>query len=182
MNTKLYQEFNDGLTLRGYAERSKESYIWRIKKLSEYYVRSPDEITDEELHQYLLHLLRDKKYSHRTMGIVTAALRLFYRIVCRRSTESLLDVLPITKNVTTLPRFYSKEEIARLLCAEGIRMKQRTMLITAYASGLRVKEVCNLKVKDILSSRMQIYVERGSRNLFRPVRADQASWGGFLNA
>src|ERR1700744_1887762 len=60
-----------------------------------------------------------------------------------------------------VPRLYGKDEIRRLLCVKGLRIMQRTMLITAYASGLRVGEVCRLRVTDIISARMQIFIEQG---------------------
>jgi integrase/recombinase XerD len=161
MKTLLYRKFSEGLVLRGFADASVETYIRLVDKLSQHYLRSPDEITDEELRQYLLYILRKHKYSRSTMIGVVCALRAFYRIVCGRSTEALRDALPLMRGRSSLPRLYSKEEVARLLSAEGIRMKQRTMLITTYAAGLRVSEVCRLKVSDIMSSRMQIRVEQG---------------------
>jgi site-specific recombinase XerD len=161
MKATLYKKFNEGMELRGFANQSKETYVRLVKKLSEHYLRSPDEITDDELNQYILYLLREKKYARSTMIAVVCALRTFYRITCNRSTESLQNVLPLMKAQIALPRLYGKEEIQRLLSVEGIRLKQRTMLITAYAAGLRVSEVCRLKVTDIMSSRMQIRIEQG---------------------
>jgi len=69
--------------------------------------------------------------------------------------------LPRMKAPTTQPRIYSPQEVERLLNAPRLNPKHRVMLITTYAAGLRVSEVCRLKVSDIISARMQIRVEQG---------------------
>jgi site-specific recombinase XerD len=122
MNPTVYKKFREGLKLRGYADKSQEAYIWQVKKLSDHYLRSPDNITDEELQQYLLYLLREKKYVRSSLVNVVNGLRHFYKIICNRSAESLRDALPVMRKPQPLPRLYSQEEITRLLCAEGIRM------------------------------------------------------------
>lgn len=155
------KRFIEGMELRGFALQTRETYIRLVDKLGEYYLRSPDEVADEEIRRYLLYLLRERKFARNTMIGVVSALRAFFRIVCNRSTESMREALPLMKSAILLPRLYSKEHISRLLSAKGIRLKQRTMLITTYAGGLRVSEVCQLKVSNIDSSRMQIRIEQG---------------------
>ena len=54
----------------------------------------------------------------------------------------------------------SREEIERLFAAASL-LKHRVLLMTTYAAGLRVSEVCALKVGDIDSERMTIRVEQG---------------------
>jgi integrase len=76
--------------------------------------------------------------------------------VLGRSTTALEEALPRMRRRTIRPRVYSPEEIERLLNAEGLNPKHRMLLMTTYAAGLRVSEVCNLKIEDIISSRMQI--------------------------
>src|SRR5688500_13255285 len=59
------------------------------------------------------------------------------------------------------PRVYTPEQISKLLQVEGLNDKHRTILMTTYAAGLRVSEVCALRPKHILSERGQIFVEEG---------------------
>jgi site-specific recombinase XerD len=65
---------------------------------------------------------------------------------------------------TLRPRVYSPAEIERLLNVAGLNPKHRVLLMTTYAAGLRVSEVCRLKLEDIVSSRMQIRVTQGKGN------------------
>jgi integrase/recombinase XerD len=159
--TPLRQKFIDELDLRGFSAHTKDNYVGAVSRLARHYKRSPDQLTDEEIKQYLLHLIRDQHRSRSTMIVAVSALRFFYGQVLRRSTEAVVESLPQMRKPTLCPRVYSPEEIERLLNAEGLNPKHRVLLMTTYAAGLRVSEVCNLKVEDIISSRMQIRVNQG---------------------
>jgi len=147
--------------LRGLALNTKENYIGAVYRLARHFRRSPDQISDEELRQYLLHLIRDEQRSHSTMIVTVSAFRFFYGRVLHRSTAAIEEALPRMRKRTIRPRVYSPEEIERLLNAKGLNPKHRVLLMTTYAAGLRVSEVCNLKVEDIVSERMQIRVTQG---------------------
>ena len=159
--TALRQKLIDELDLRGFSKNTKDNYVGAIERLARHFKKSPDQITDEELKQYLLFLIRDQKRSASTMSVVTSAFRFFYQHVLHRSTATVQEALPRVRKKTIRPRIYSPEEIERLLSVEGLNPKHRALLMTTYAAGLRVSEVCNLKVSDIISARMQIRVDQG---------------------
>jgi integrase/recombinase XerD len=75
---------------------------------------------------------------------------------------------PLPKKPFRLPVVLSLEEITTFF--ESIAsLKQRTILMTAYAAGLRVSEVVHLKVSDIDSQRMVIRVDQGKNRKDRYV-------------
>lgn len=159
--TALRQKLIDELDLRGLSPHTKDNYVGAIDRLSRHYGRSPDQITDAELRQYLLRLIREQKNAHSTVNVTTSAFRFFYRQVLHRSITEVLEALPRARKQTVRPRVYSPEEIERLLNAKGLHPKHRMLLMTTYAAGLRVSEVCQLKIESIVSSRMQIRVVQG---------------------
>ena len=59
-----------------------------------------------------------------------------------------------------LPKLLNEDEIRKLFNALTNK-KHKAMLFTAYSAGLRVSEIVNLKIVDIDSKRMQIFIERG---------------------
>jgi len=59
-----------------------------------------------------------------------------------------------------LPEVLSQKEVERLLYAHG-KLRDRCLLMTAYATGVRVSELVRLKVSDIDSERMMVRVEQG---------------------
>jgi len=159
--TILRQKLLDEIEVRGLSRNTQESYIGHVFRLARHYGRSPDKISDEEVRAYLLHLLREKKNSADTLCIAVSALRFFYRHVLQRPTETIETALPRMKKPVVRPRVYSPEQIAQLLQADGLNLKHRTILMTTYAAGLRVSEVCNLRPEHILSERRQIRIEQG---------------------
>ncbi|MBK9959064.1 MAG: tyrosine-type recombinase/integrase [Chitinophagaceae bacterium] len=69
-----------------------------------------------------------------------------------------------------LPRLLNETEIARLFNALSNK-KHKAMLFTAYSAGLRVSEIVALKITDIDSRRMQIFIERakGKKDRYVPL-------------
>jgi len=107
-----------------------------------------------------MHLVFERKCSYYKMRSTIAALRAFFRFVLHHSEARILELIPSLNTPRKCPEIYTPEEIELMLCVKGLRIHHRTMLMTLYAAGLRVQEVCQLKVSDIRSSRMQIRVEQ----------------------
>ena len=68
--------------------------------------------------------------------------------------------LPYPKQRLRLPVVLSPDEVQRLI-ASAKNLYHRTLLLTLYGAGLRLSEVCQLKVRDIDSQRMVLRVEQG---------------------
>ncbi len=64
--TPLRQRLLDDLQLHGLAPKTQDAYVRAVRQLAEYYHRSPDQISEEELRQYLLHLQRDRQVAAST--------------------------------------------------------------------------------------------------------------------
>ena len=157
----LRQKLIDEMELRGFAPSSRDNYTGVIHRMARHFNRPPDRITDDELKGYLLHLLREQQFAPATMVVTVSALRFFYRHVLQRPLGNVEAALPRMRKRIVRPRVYSPGEIERLLTSEGLALKHRALLMTTYAAGLRVSEVCRLKPGDILSERMQIRIEQG---------------------
>ena len=143
---------------RGCADRTRESYLEEVTGLARFYRRSPDQITDAEIQAYVVHLLRDRQLSWSTCNIVVCGLRFFYHITLKRDHATFS--IPSPRQSGTLPIVLSREEVQRLL-THAAHPTHRTMLMTAYAAGLRLNEVLHLHVPDIDSARMTIRVVQG---------------------
>ena len=76
--------------------------------------------------------------------------------------------IPPRKRSWQLPEVLSQKEVERLLLA-ATTQRDRCLLMTAYATGLRVSELVRLKVSAIDSHRMMVRVEqaRGARTATR---------------
>jgi site-specific recombinase XerD len=149
---------DEDMIVRGMADRTRESYLWAVTGLAKFYHRSPDQISDGEVQAYLLHLIRDRKRAWNTCHIVVHGLRFFYHTTVKRDRTTFF--IPTPRQAGKLPTILSRDEVQRLI-AHAARPKQRTMLLTTYAAGLRLSEVLHLQIRHIDSARMAIRVEQG---------------------
>jgi integrase/recombinase XerD len=154
----LRKQMEADMAVRGLAHRTRETYVESVAKLAKYYGRSPDRIDEAEVQRYLLHLLEERKLAHSSCNVMASALEFFYRVTLkRRETEFCL---PRPKMPAKLPQILSREEVARLI-EQTTNAKHRALLMATYGGGLRLQELCHLKVADIDSDRMTLRVEQG---------------------
>lgn len=153
----LRKQMQADMVLRGMAERTQQAYIGAVARFAKFYNRPPHEITSEEVQRYLLYLLRERKLAHSSCNIVCSALQFLYGVTLKRRGEF---ALPRPKVPQRLPQILSREEVAALF-EHTENLKHRAFLMTAYGAGLRLLEVCRLKVTDLDSERMTIRVEHG---------------------
>jgi len=70
------------------------------------------------------------------------------------------DTATTEKTELAITRGVKPEEVERLLLATTTQ-RDRCLLMTAYATGLRVSELVRLKISAIDSHRMMVRVEQG---------------------
>lgn len=154
----LRERMEQDLVVRGRSAHTRRAYLHAVSELAKYHRRSPDELTDREVQQYLYHLIAERGRTPATCRLTVCALRFFYEITLGRPRSDFS--IPLPKEAQKLPAILSPEEVARLLAAAP-NLKHRLLLMTTYAAGLRVGEVVCLRVTDIDSQRMLIRVEQG---------------------
>jgi integrase/recombinase XerD len=147
------------LQRRNYSSETILGYIFAVREFAEYYRKSPEILGSEELRQYQVHLLQERKLAPGTVEIRTSALRFFYKRVLKRR-DLAFDDLPFPKTPKKLSVVLSQEEVKQLIEAAP-NLLYRTLLILLCGTGLRRAEVVRLKVGDIDSQRMVIRVRQG---------------------
>lgn len=154
----LREQMDRDMVLRGLSVRTREAYLGAVVGLTRYYRRSPDTIGAEEVQRYLLHLIEERKLAWSTCNLAGFGIRFFYHVTLKR--PDIAFEIPRPRVPKKLPEILSREEVLRLL--DGTRnLKHRTLLMTAYSTGLRLSELIALKPGDIDSRRMVIRVEQG---------------------
>jgi len=150
------QGFIDVLTLRHYSRHTVKVYASHLHSFFDYFAgRSAEELTNEDIRQYLIHLVTVRNVSASCQNQVISAIKFFYEQVLHRP-EVRYDV-ERPKKEQKLPVVFSLEEVQRLLNALN-NFKHRCILSLIYSAGLRLSEAINLKLGDIDSSRMLIHV------------------------
>jgi site-specific recombinase XerD len=156
--TPLRQRMIEDMRLRNYAEGTLKGYISHVAAFARYFNRSPEELDQEAVRQYLLYLINERKLSAEGVNQHSSALKFLYMTTLELPWS---DVdFPRARREHKLPVVLSSEEL--LLFFDNIPgLKYRAALMVCYGAGLRVSEAVSLKVSDIDSKRMLIRVQQG---------------------
>jgi site-specific recombinase XerD len=148
----------DAMELRAFAQRTREIYLHWVIELARHTHTDPEQLDAADLEAFLLHLLRERRLAPATCAQALQAVRFLWCVVLKRP-DIVVD-LPNPRIPQRLPLILSRAEVARILGAAG-NLRNRAVLMTTYAAGLRVSEVSHLRVADIDSARMALRVEQG---------------------
>lgn len=85
------------------------------------------------------------------------AIKLYYEVMCKKTIDPKEIQRPMRKKV--LPTVYSREEIKKIVDSID-NIKHKTMILLIYSAGLRVSELINMRVEDILVDRKMIFVRQ----------------------
>lgn len=146
------------LKLRGYSQRTIDTYLRWVHKFVEYHKRPAELMGTEEARSYVFDLIEERKLSGSTVNQAICAIRFFYLKVLRRPFD--LEDLTYPKRKRRLPFALSEVEIAALFNAEA-NLKHRAILMTLYSGGLRLQETIELQPTDIDSAGMRIRIRAG---------------------
>jgi site-specific recombinase XerD len=149
----------EDLKLKNYAPATRAEYLRCAKRFAAYHMRSPGEMGEREIRDFLLALAFEHA-SVETLKMHVAALKFLYGTTLRRPEE--IVALPWPKVPHRLPDILSGTEVDRLLGAVE-PLLHRAVVMTAYGTGLRVREACGLRADDVDSRRHLIHVRDGKR-------------------
>jgi site-specific recombinase XerD len=155
---KLYEQMKMDLELKNYSARTRQCYLACMRSFTLHFGKSPTEMADDEIRQYLYYLMKEKKASQSVINQSYSALKFFYETTLQRQWNRLR--IPRVKTRKRLPVVLSKQEVASLFSATT-NLKHKAILVTIYSGGLRLGEATHLKVSDIDSRRMMIRVRQG---------------------
>lgn len=155
---KLRDKMIEDLQLRGYAPSTCSEYVRCARAFVAYHRRPPEQMGESEVRQFLLHLATERKVGAATRKMHVGAIKFLYETTLGR--PEAVARIPWPKVEQRLPDILSGTEIDRLL-AHIESTRHRAIVMTTYGTGLRISEVCALRVGDIDSQRMVIHVRQG---------------------
>jgi len=153
-----YQKSMRALQLAGMSEPTQKGYTRSVRMLVEFYGKTPDLITEQELQDYFLHRKNVDKWAAATMRICYSGIKFFFINVLKRDWHTL--ELIHAKREQRLPTVLSVSETWTII--DAVRTPQNKAYLSAvYTCGLRLHEALYLQVTDINAERMRIHVHRG---------------------
>jgi integrase/recombinase XerD len=158
--TPLRAKYQRDMTVRGLAARTRQSYTSFVADLAGFYHRSPDQISYDQVVDWVHHLIRDRHLAPSSVNIAVNGIRFFYAVTLHRDVDELMAAIPRMKRNTTRAQVYAKSELEAILTAPA-QPRDRAFLMTVYAAGLRLSEAIHLQSRDIDRPRLQLRVRHG---------------------
>ncbi|MBC8062223.1 MAG: site-specific integrase [Clostridiaceae bacterium] len=156
--SELRQKMKMDMELKGYSPRTIKNYTRIVSNFAKYYNKSPELLKEKEIREYLHYCIMERKLSEGTVNYINAGLKFFYTKTLNRYWN--MDKITRIKEPRRLPSVLSPEEVKSIFDVTE-NLKHKAILMTIYSAGLRVSEVCNLKITDIDSKNMQILIREG---------------------
>jgi len=152
------QRMKADIQLRGLAKNTLESYLPHAEIFIKFCNKPIEELNEMDVRRFLGHLIVEKKLTPGTVNSYSASIRFFFAVTLNRTMNYLQ--IPRIKAPKKLPEILTREEISAIIsCCDSI--KHKATLLMAYGSGLRANELASLKVKDIDSESMRVFVRGG---------------------
>ena len=162
-NEQLIKKMKEDMNMRNFSKYTYDSYLGKTRDMMRYYgEKRLEEVTTEELREFLLKYLKyERKLSDRSINYYNSVIRFIYEVTLDKLINK--KQLPMRKQKKTVYRVLTKEELSTFfnVCDN---FKFRTIFMLVYGSGLRIGEVANLRVEDIDSKNMRIFVRAGKGN------------------
>lgn len=153
LRTKMQQD----MVIRGLGKATAQRYLFIVEELTRHYGRAPDTVALDEVQSYLAYLRQERQVSLSNLASRVTGLRFFYEVTLGRPRREFF--IPSPRIPQPQPHVLSRQEVERLLALTEHR-RDRALLMTTYAAGLRVSEVVSLKVNHIDSERKLLRLER----------------------
>lgn len=162
----LRDRMEQDLILKKLSPATRTNYLLYCRKFAAHYRRSPEELGETEIRDFLMHAIQIEQVSYGTYRQILAALKFLYTVTLGRPWE--VERIPFPRREPqAFPEVLQKSQLLQLFAA--LRSpKYRALFLTCYAAGLRISEACALRVEDIDSKRMLIRVRyaKGSKQRY----------------
>ena len=169
--TPLRKRMLEELQLRNLSTLTADTYLTAVERFAKYFRTSPERLGSEQVRQYLLYLLNERKLSASTLQIHRAALRFLYVNTLKRPWFD--ETIARAKRIPRLPHILDAPMIATILNRTA-DLKQWTIIATLYATALRLDELLHLQIGDIDSARMIIHVRHAKGRVPRDIALSPA--------
>ncbi len=141
------------------------SYILRIMLF--YLKKRGEEITVQDLRKFKIYLSTRRKYSKNSLYLAIEAINTYFKYKGRD-----LEMKP-PKRPKIMPKYLSEEEVKKLLDAARENPRDYAIISLLAYSGLRVSELCDLRIEDIDLKERIVYVHSGKGDKDRIVVVSQ---------
>ena len=144
---------------------TQDTRIRQVSLFARHFGKSPRLLGPEQIRAHHVHPATGKRLAPGLIAVAVAALRFLCGVTLQKD-RNIPEVLPTPKQPTKQPVVHSSEEVVSFLGAVPI-LRNRFVLTTCYAAGLRISEAVRPRPPYIDSRRMVVRVEQGEGGMDR---------------
>lgn len=166
--TNDLQKVKDLLKTRGCSDRTITNYISCLNRFKRNFEgKELEKLKEEDILNYLKVNFVDLGYAAASVNVNRAAIKYYYLVNFNIDFNNVL--LPYCKIKSRFPKILTKQQALSIINTE-FNLKHKLWLILGYGSGLRISEVAELKISDILSKehKMRI-IGKGNKERYVPL-------------
>src|SRR4030042_7033340 len=112
---RLQEQMKRDLELKNYTPKTRSCYLASVKNCALHFHRSPDQLSEQEIREYLHYLIQEKKASQSVISQGYSALKFFYEMTLKRDWNGFR--IPRAKSGRRLPVVLSQQEVQEILSA-----------------------------------------------------------------
>jgi integrase/recombinase XerD len=109
---RLHDQMKRDLELKNYSPKTQSCYLASVRSFALHFHRSPEELGDQEIREYLHYLIKDKEVSQSAVSQAYSALKFFYETTLKRDWDGFR--IPRVKMSKKLPVVLSGQEVEAL--------------------------------------------------------------------
>ena len=161
-NNQLLKKLSEDMKMRNFSHYTYDAYMGKTREMIRYFNKPMEKVTMEELRYFLYqHLLIERKLADRSINYYNSIIRFVYEVTLDKILNK--KQLPMRKKKKAVYKVLTREELGAFFnCVDDFKFK--TIFMLAYGAGLRIGEIANLRVEDIDSKTMRIFVREGKGN------------------
>jgi integrase/recombinase XerD len=159
-NNKALEKMKEYMSLKGFAPSTQKNYIINIKMFARHFKNPLKKLQPEDAQEFLYGLV-SKNCSNAYLITIYASIKFLYRYVFNK--RYFMSNIPTMKKKSKLPQVLSIDEIIKIIKSAS-NLKHKAILSVIYSSGLRLSEAAKLKISDIDSKNMKIFIDQSKNN------------------
>jgi site-specific recombinase XerD len=154
LHNSSLRKFKEKLKVQNYSENTINSYVYEVTEFLKLFNKNCNSITNKEL----VDKLESLQISVSKRSLLINSLKLFSKLILNRKFTFVGTKHP--RKPKSLPKVVSHIDMINSIQSIN-NLKHKSIISLAYSTGIRISELCNLKIGNIDSKRMLILIENG---------------------
>lgn len=158
---EIWEKLATEVKLRGFSPQTYHTYKCNINGFLDWAGKPYEELDEDDFRNYLIFLINEGRIEKGIINNRNGSIRFFLVVILGKNINYMRTAR--LRGVTSLPTVWSKETVERFFnVIENPR--DLAIFVNVYGSGLRISEICKLKIEDIDSKNMRIFIRQAKCN------------------